>query len=174
MTAPLHQHDADPALDRLLDQALAPQAPRPGFEDRLLLAIRHAQAQQEPLTQTPAVLGRIGFGSTLKQAAIAASILLTAATALWWRPVTIDPITTDPLAVETRLSAQLSLWADAAEQLDSPRDDIDLTLAEVASQITFAHAANALSEDTDWQSQPNDELDDSINLLLNQWDTTVF
>jgi hypothetical protein len=63
---PLRDNPTDPALDALLDKALAPQSPPADLAQRIV-------AHTTPMLDAPAVIGRIGF--PLWRAAVAAVLL---------------------------------------------------------------------------------------------------
>jgi hypothetical protein len=168
MQPPLNQ--PDPAFDRLLDKALAPEPMPEGLDDRLMTAIASAQKRDEVLARIGPVSGRAW--SSWRQAALAACILLAVGLALWW-PSANTPSSVEVATIEQTVQSQLARWDDTAQRIDAPRDELDQSLAELAGQLALADASLAFDESA--PTPPgSDNLDDSINLLMNEWDTALF
>jgi len=145
MTHPNPQTDPpspDPALDTLLDEALAPPPTPDGLKERIVAAT----AEQVAARRQP-VVARIGGGIPHPALRIAAAVLIAAGLIgliyLHTRPAPADPPSLAQLE-------QLNLAADASHQ---QAEMIDLQIEAFALQVTLA-------DRTDPWAEPDEVFDD--------------
>jgi len=138
MTHPTPQpepHTPDPALDALLDEALAPGQPPEGLGERIVAATAgRVAARRRP------VVARLGGGIPHPALRIAAAVLIAAGLIgliyLNTRPAPADP----PALAQLE---QLNLAADASHQQAEP---IDLQIEAFALQVTLADRTDPWAE----------------------------